>query len=100
MVCQHGFKTSSESNEEVVIDIDTLFVNLGDLVDLVSPRKQLVNVVAEVGIQILKEENTNPKKYIVPLRIAVSSPLSSYVSFLCLILFIFHQLDHCNFSFF
>jgi hypothetical protein len=62
MVCQHGFKTSSESNKEVVIDIDTFFINLGYLADSVSPGKQLYNMVAEVGIHIMKEENTNSKK--------------------------------------
>jgi hypothetical protein len=62
MVCQHGFKTSSESNKEVVIDIDTFFINLGYLADSVSPGKQLYNTVAEVGIHIMKEENTNSKK--------------------------------------
>jgi hypothetical protein len=73
MVCQHGYKTLSQNNEEVVIDYDTFYCNLGHLVDSVKPRHQAWNLVAEIGIHVIKEENKNPKKYIMPLRVSVSN---------------------------
>jgi hypothetical protein len=73
MVCQHGYKTLSQNNEEVVIDYDTFYYNLGHLADSVKPRHQAWNLVAEIGIHVIKEENKSPKKYIMPLRVFVSN---------------------------
>ncbi|KAK1669076.1 hypothetical protein QYE76_057235 [Lolium multiflorum] len=76
MVCQHGWKHAPRDpfNKEIVIDLDDIYVSLGDLADSVRPRNKLYNTVAEIGINIIKRENQNPKKVIMPLRIAVCFP--------------------------
>jgi hypothetical protein len=73
MVCQHGWKSNSETNTEVVIDVGNYFVSLGNLADSVAPGKKLINIVAELAIYIIAQENQNPRKYIMPLRVDVSS---------------------------
>jgi hypothetical protein len=73
MVCQHGWKSSSETNTEVVVDVGNYYVSLGNLADSVAPGKKLINIVAELAIYIIAQENQNPRKYIMPLRVAVSS---------------------------
>ncbi|XP_071680291.1 putative ubiquitin-like-specific protease 1B [Lolium perenne] len=72
MVCQHGWKHAPRNpfNKEIVIDLDDIYVSLGDLAESVRPRNKLYNTVAEIGINIIKRENQNPKKVIIPLRIA------------------------------
>lgn len=74
MVCEHETRRNpNDPNKgKTIIDLDEIYCNLGDLADSVAPRHQMVNIVAEVGIEIIKQENDNPKKYIMPLRIAVS----------------------------
>ena len=72
MICLHGSKTRSKTNNELAFDNGPLFVSLGLLADLVKPRKKLGNIVCEIGIHMIREENTNTKKVIMPLRISVS----------------------------
>jgi hypothetical protein len=76
MVCAHGWKTSSTTNKEIVIDTTNYYCNLRQLADSVAPGKMLINTVAEIGIHIMTLENKNPKKYIMPLRVAVSKQSS------------------------
>jgi hypothetical protein len=76
MVCEHGWKTTSPTNKEIVIDTTNYYCNLGQLADSVAPGKMLINTVAEIGIHIMTLENKNPKKYIMPLRVAVSKQSS------------------------
>ena len=82
MVCNHGTKTTSKSNSEIVWDITTLFCNVQALADSVKPGKKLVNIVCEIAIHMIKAENKNTKKLIMPLRFSVSkhSYFSHYVS--------------------
>jgi hypothetical protein len=84
MVCQHGWKHAPRDpfNKEIVIDLDDIYVSLGDLAESVRPRNKLYNTVAEIGINIIKRENQNPKKVIMPLRIAVSHVLFFLFSFM------------------
>lgn len=70
MVCQHGAGSGSHDNERVVIDVGKIFITLGHLADSVKPGKKLINIVAELAIHIITLENQNPKKYIMPLRVA------------------------------
>ncbi|KAM0908925.1 hypothetical protein ACQ4PT_015145 [Festuca glaucescens] len=72
MVCQHGWKNAPKDpfNKEIVIDLDDIYVSLGDLAESVRPRNKLYTTIAEIGINIIKRENQNPKKVIMPLRIA------------------------------
>ncbi|KAM0887850.1 hypothetical protein ACQ4PT_028729 [Festuca glaucescens] len=72
MVCEHGWEKNpgDPDNGKTVIDVDDMFVNLGHLANSVAPRKQLVNIVAKVAISIIKKENKDPKKYIMPLRVS------------------------------
>jgi hypothetical protein len=48
----------------VVIDIGDNYISLQQLADSVARGKKLVNIVAELAIQIMVEENKNPRKYI------------------------------------
>jgi hypothetical protein len=85
MVCKHGWKRSPDdrNNAQTVIDLSEIYINLGDPAELVAPQKKLINIVAEVGINIIKQDNQNLKKYIMHLRIAVSTttPFLSHSSF-------------------
>jgi hypothetical protein len=76
MVCNHGWKSASETNTEVVIDVGYYYVSLGNLADSVAPGKKLINIVAELAIYIMSVENQDPNKHIMPLRVAVSHELS------------------------
>jgi hypothetical protein len=58
----------------VVIDIGDNYISLQQLADSVARGKKLVNIVAELAIQIMVEENKNPRKYIM-------SHLTSYFLF-------------------
>jgi hypothetical protein len=91
MVCEHGWKRNpgDPNNEQTVFDLPEIYINLGDLADSVAPRKQLINVVAEVGINIIKHENQYPKKVVMPLRMSVNTTtpvLSHYYCPLTLLL--------------
>jgi hypothetical protein len=90
MVCQHGWKHAPRDpfNKEIVIDLDDIYVSLGDLAESVRPRNKLYNTVAEIGINIIKRENQNPKKVIMPLHIAVS-----YVQFVLFLFFLDNQIE-------
>ena len=72
-VCKYGRKIESDNNKETIIDFGIFFVSLEDLADSIAPRKKLVNSVCEIGIHVICAENKNTNKYIMPLRIAVSS---------------------------
>ena len=74
MVCKHTSKSrTSKVNDEIIIDCGALFAPLKHVADSVFPGKELVNLVAEIAIDIIIKENLNPKKVILPLRISVSS---------------------------
>ncbi|CAM0912916.1 unnamed protein product [Alopecurus aequalis] len=70
MVIKNGWDSGSKDKKEPIIDVGTYFVILADLADSVAPGKQLVNFIADVAIHIIDAENTNKKKFIMPLRIA------------------------------
>lgn len=70
MVCEHGWKSGSTTNTEVVINVGNYYVSLGNLAESVAPGKKLVNTVAELAIFIISMENLDPTKFIMPLRVA------------------------------
>ncbi|KAM0854454.1 hypothetical protein ACQ4PT_050427 [Festuca glaucescens] len=76
MVFQHGWKIAPKDpfNKEIVIDLDDIYVSLGDLAESVAPLHKMYHTVAEIGINIIKRENQNAKKYIMPMRITVCFP--------------------------
>lgn len=84
MVCRHGVRSKSSTKDKPIINVDTFFINLGDLADSVAPGKKLKNIVAEIGIHIINEENTNPRKCIMPLCVAIRIDFShDDIPYLC-----------------
>jgi hypothetical protein len=54
-------KPKGPANEKTVIDLNDIYVSLGDLADSVAPHRKVINIVAEIGINIIKIETENPK---------------------------------------
>lgn len=68
--CRYGWKSRTALKFERILDYDDNFLIMADLADSVKPRSELVNKTAEIAIYILGQENTNPKKLIMPLRMS------------------------------
>ena len=82
-VCQHGWRSRSTIKSRKIIDYGDNFILMGDLADSVRPTRQLINTAAEIGIHVIIEENSNPRKKIMPLCVAVSIINFCYYPHLC-----------------
>jgi hypothetical protein len=72
-VCMYGGKTKDTLNDERIIDYGDFFIYLRDLADSVKPGGWLSNSTCEIALQALSTEMAKQKKFVMPLRIAVSA---------------------------
>jgi hypothetical protein len=72
-VCMYGGKTKDTLNDERIIDYGDFFIYLRDLADSVKPGGWLSNSTCEIALQALPTEMAKQKKFVMPLRIAVSA---------------------------
>jgi hypothetical protein len=72
-VCMYGGKTKDTLNGERIIDYGDFYIYLHDLADSVKPGGWLSNSTCEIALQALPTEMAKQKKFVMPLRIAVSA---------------------------
>jgi hypothetical protein len=72
-VCMYGGKTKDTLNGERIIDYGDFYISLSDLADSVKPGGWLSNSTCEIALQALSTEMAKQKKFVMPLRIAVSA---------------------------
>jgi hypothetical protein len=72
-VCMYGGKTKDTLNDERIIDYGDFFIYLRDLADSVKLGGWLSNSTCEIALQALSTEMAKQKKFVMPLRIAVSA---------------------------
>jgi hypothetical protein len=72
-VCSYGGRTKHLLNKEKIIDYGTFFIYLRDLADSIKPDGWISNSTFEIGLLSMSEEMAKQKKFLMPLRLAVST---------------------------
>jgi hypothetical protein len=96
-VCSYGGRTKHLLNKEKIIDYGTFFIYLRDLADSIKPDGWISNSTFEIGLLSMSEEMAKQKKFLMPLRLAVSTifislldvPFSLYSDLLSIFFFLF-----------